>query len=63
MIYNRLLIVAVFVMLLMLTACSSEKTEETVASEPEPTAVLNVPEQPEVSDCRRQYKGFKEKQG
>ncbi|MFC1996210.1 hypothetical protein ACFLXI_01215 [Chloroflexota bacterium] len=43
----RLFWIVVFVIVLVLSACSSDVSEETGAIEPEPTAVANVPEQPE----------------
>ena len=42
----RFLLIVLFIIALTLAACSSGGGEETGPSEPEPTAVVNVPEQP-----------------
>jgi hypothetical protein len=44
---NRLLLIILLAIALALAACSSDGGEETGPSEPEPTAVANVPEQSE----------------
>jgi hypothetical protein len=42
-----LFFIAIFIIALALTACSSSEPEETGPSEPDPTAVVNVPDQPD----------------
>lgn len=42
-----LFFIVVFITVLALTACSSNEPEDTGPSEPEPTAVVNVPDQPD----------------
>jgi hypothetical protein len=45
-----LFFIVVFIAVLALTACSSDEPEDTGSTEPEPTAVVNVPDQPDESD-------------
>ncbi len=44
---NSWFFIVVFIIILALTACSSDGAEDTGPTEPEPTAVANVPDQPE----------------
>ena len=45
-----LFFIVVFIVVLALTACSSNEPEDTGPSEPEPTAIVNVPDAPEKAD-------------
>lgn len=45
-----LLFIVLFIVAFALTACSSDSAEDAGPSEPEPTAVANVPDQPEESE-------------
>ena len=46
---RRILMIVVSIIVLALAACSSDGDEDTFASEPEPTAIANIPEQPDKS--------------
>jgi hypothetical protein len=45
-----LFFIAIFIIAIALTACSSSEPEDTGSSAPEPTAVVNVPDQPEEAE-------------
>jgi hypothetical protein len=45
-----LFFIAIFIIALALTACSSSEPEDIGSSAPEPTAVVNVPDQPEKAE-------------